>query len=68
MTDEEIVRYVVARAVWAPSVHNTQLGDGACPHLVLRIGLVTQVALSVRRDPGDVLFPVGDDRADSAPG
>ena len=24
MTDEEIVRYVVARAVWAPSVHNTQ--------------------------------------------
>jgi hypothetical protein len=24
MTDEEIVRYVVAKAVWAPSVHNTQ--------------------------------------------
>ena len=24
MTAEEIVRYVVARAVWAPSVHNTQ--------------------------------------------
>ena len=24
MTAEVIVRYVVARAVWAPSVHNTQ--------------------------------------------
>ena len=24
MTDAEIIRYVVARAVWAPSVHNTQ--------------------------------------------
>ena len=31
--------------------------DGACPHLVLRFGLVTQAAVSVRRDPGDVLFP-----------
>jgi hypothetical protein len=30
---------------------------------VLRIGLVTQVAVSVRRDPGDVLFPIGGDRA-----
>lgn len=37
----------------------TQLGDGACPHLVLRIGLVTQVAVSVRRDPADVQFPAG---------
>jgi hypothetical protein len=35
----------------------TQLSDGAHPHLVLRIGLVTQVAVSVRRDPEDVLFP-----------
>ena len=35
----------------------TQLSDDAYPHLVLRIGLVTQVAVSVRRDPGDVLFP-----------
>jgi hypothetical protein len=94
MSAEEIVRYVVSRAVWAPSVHNTQpwrfaavaldsqplelpwlrgvlrtqLSDAACPHLVLRIGLVTQVALSVRRDPGDVLFPAGDDRAGPAPG
>jgi Nitroreductase family len=39
----------------------TQLSDGAYPHLVLRIGLVIQVAASVRRDPGDVLFPAGDD-------
>jgi len=30
---------------------------------VLRIGLVTQVAVSVRRDPGDVLFPIGGDSA-----
>jgi hypothetical protein len=42
-------------------VLRTQLSDASCPHLVLRIGLVTQVALSVRRDPGDVLFPAGDD-------
>jgi hypothetical protein len=35
----------------------TQLSDDAYPHLVLRIGLVAQVAVSVRRDPGDVLFP-----------
>jgi hypothetical protein len=38
MTTEEIVRYVVARAVWA------------------------------RRDPGDVLFPAGGDRAGLGPG
>ena len=24
MTAEEITRYVVARAIWAPSVHNSQ--------------------------------------------
>jgi hypothetical protein len=44
-----------------------QDGDGACPHLVLRIGLVAQVAVSARRDPGDVLFPAGDDRAGRDP-
>jgi len=53
---------------WLREVLRTQLSDAACPHLVLRIGLVTQVALSVRRDPGDVLFPAGDDGADPAPG
>jgi hypothetical protein len=53
---------------WLREVLRTQLSDAACPHLVLRVGLVTQVALSVRRDPGDVLFPARDDRADPAPG
>jgi hypothetical protein len=48
---------------WLREFLRTQLSDGACPHLVLRIGLVTQVAVSVRRDPGEVLFPAGDDRA-----
>jgi len=49
---------------WLREFIRTQLGDGACPHLVLRIGLVTQTAVSVRRDPGDVLFPIGVDRVD----
>ena len=53
---------------WLREVLRTQLSDAACPHLVLRIGLVTQVALSVRREPGDVLFPAGDDRADRGTG
>ena len=48
---------------WLREFIRTQLSDGACPHLVLRIGLVTQVAVSVRRDPGDVMFPIGGDRA-----
>jgi hypothetical protein len=48
---------------WLREFLRTQLSDDACPHLVLRVGLVTQVALSVRRDPGDVLFRAGDDRA-----
>ncbi|MBV9208607.1 MAG: nitroreductase family protein [Actinobacteria bacterium] len=37
----------------------TQLSDGAYPHLVLRLGMVTQVAVSVRHDLGDVLFSSG---------
>ena len=44
---------------WLRTFVRTQLSDGAYPHLVLRIGLVTQVAVSVRRDPEDVLFPAG---------
>ncbi len=44
---------------WLREFIRTQLSDDACPHLVLRIGLVTQVAVSVRRDPEDVLFPAG---------
>jgi len=46
----------------------TQLSDGAHPHLVLRIGLVIQAAASVRRDPGDVLFASGGDRAGAGGG
>ena len=34
-----------------------QYSDGAFPQLILRAGLVTQVSLSVRRDPSDMLFP-----------
>ena len=41
----------------------TRLSGGAYPHLVLRIGMVAQAALSVRRHPDEVLFPSGDDRA-----
>jgi hypothetical protein len=41
---------------WLREFIRTQLSDGAYPHLVLRIGLVTQVAVSVRRDPDEVLF------------
>ena len=41
-----------------------ELSDGAYPHLVLRIGVVTQMAVSVRRDPGHVLFVPGSDHAD----
>jgi hypothetical protein len=52
---------------WLREFLRTHLADGACPHLALRIGLVTQVAVSVRRDPGDVLFPAGDDRAGRGP-
>ena len=48
---------------WLREFIRTELSDGAFPHLVLRIGLVTQVAVSVRRDPGDVLFSAGGDRA-----
>jgi hypothetical protein len=51
---------------WLREFLRTQLSDGACPHLVLRIGMVTQAAVSVRRDPDEVLFPAGGDRA--APG
>jgi len=48
---------------WLREFVRTELSDVAYPHLVLRIGLVTQVAVSVRRDPADVLFPAGGDGA-----
>jgi hypothetical protein len=43
-----------------------QLTDGAYPHLVLRIGMVIQAAVSVRRDPDDVLLSSGGDRVSLA--
>ena len=49
---------------WLREFIGTQLSDGAYPHLMLRIGVVTQMAVSVRRDPGDVLFASGGDHAD----
>jgi hypothetical protein len=42
---------------WLREFIRAQLSDGAYPHLVLRIGMITQAAVSVRRDPDDVLFP-----------
>jgi hypothetical protein len=48
-----------AELPWLREFIRTQLADGAYPHLVLRIGLVTQAAVSVRRDPDDVLFSHG---------
>jgi hypothetical protein len=44
---------------WLREFIRTQLSDDAYPHLVLRIGLVTQVAVSVRREPANVLFSSG---------
>jgi hypothetical protein len=41
---------------WLREFVRTQLGDGAYPHLVLRVRLVTQAAVSVRRDPDEVLL------------
>ena len=37
----------------------TQLSDGACPQLILRLGAVTQTADSVRRPPDDILSGTG---------
>jgi hypothetical protein len=42
---------------WLREFIRTHLGDQGHPHLVLRIGTVTQVAVSVRRAPAEVLFP-----------
>jgi hypothetical protein len=51
---------------WLREFVRTQLSDGAYPHLVLRIGMITQVAVSVRRDPDDVLFSSASDHVDTA--
>jgi len=41
---------------WLREALRTQLCDGAFPQFILRFGMVTQVATSVRRDLADVLF------------
>ena len=52
MSTEEIVRYVVSRAVWAPSVHNTQpwrfAADGG-PRISLHADVERRLAVA---DPG----------------
>jgi hypothetical protein len=54
---------------WLRESIRTGLSDGAYPQLVLRFGMVTQAAVSVRRPPTDVLFfPSGDDGGHAGPG
>jgi hypothetical protein len=48
-----------AELPWLREFIRTRLSDGAYPHLVLRIGMVIQAAVGVRRDPDDVLFSSG---------
>jgi hypothetical protein len=45
---------------WLREFIRTQLGDGTCPQLVLRLGAVIQIAVSVRRLPASVLFAGGE--------
>lgn len=42
---------------WLRDVVRKQLSDGAYPQLVLRLGIVTQMAATMRRPPADVLAP-----------
>ena len=44
---------------WLRESIRTQLSDGACPQLILRLGAVTQTADSVRRPPDDILSGTG---------
>jgi hypothetical protein len=46
---------------WLREFIRTKLSGGAYPHLVLRVGMVTQAAVSVRRHPDEVLFSSGGD-------
>lgn len=45
-----------AELPWLREFIRTKLSDGAYPHLVLRIGMVIQAVVSVRRNPDEVLF------------
>jgi hypothetical protein len=51
---------------WLREFVRAQLSGDAFPHLVLRIGMVIQAAVSVRRDPDDVLFSSEDRHASLA--
>jgi Nitroreductase family len=54
---------------WLREVIRTELSDAAYPQLVLRIGVVTQMAVSVRRDLADVLLSSsGDGGHQAGPG
>jgi hypothetical protein len=53
---------------WLREFIRSNLSDGAFPHLVLRVGMVTQVAISVRREPADVLFPDNDESGQPSSG
>jgi hypothetical protein len=50
---------------WLRESIRVKLSDGAYPQMVLRFGTVTQVAASVRRPAGDVLFTGGEDLSSS---
>jgi len=50
---------------WLREFIRIRLSDQAYPHLVLRIGMVTQVAVSMRRPAGDVLSIGGEDLSSS---
>ena len=52
---------------WLRQSIRTRLSDGAYPHLLLRFGIVTQAAVSVRRPPDEVL-PGGDGEEANADG
>ena len=52
---------------WLRESIRTRLSDGAYPHLLLRVGMVTQAAVSVRRPPDEVL-PGGDGEEANADG
>jgi hypothetical protein len=47
---------------WLREFIRAKLSDNAYPHLALRIGMVIQAAVSVRRDPDEVLFSAGSQR------
>jgi hypothetical protein len=52
---------------WLREPVRTQLSDGAYPQLVLRFGMVIQVAAGVRRPPDDVLSASGSDESQRQP-